>query len=346
MAHPWIFESNFESGDETEWDTEVDGGSQLDFPHYSELARTPGLPMPFNGAYCARWQLISGLTAAATLSEADLNITDTSTAWAKWNLWIDPNFKTNITADDNFVIFEWQGAGNVVSFALGMDYTLTTDRLVWASGELTPTTVSAADVTLGKWLTVEIKGNAETGGGGEIEVYITPDGAEPSSTVTTETTSMTNIAVTHGVLGVQDKLGTTVGTMLMDNFVMDDLRIWPDKDRFSTTRQITKSQHLFVGPGSVDNVTVFDAGGDATATLEIFDTDTAQSHALRSKGYIQSEANEDAQDFSTVPFNVTRGCYVSLGGTTSKAWVSFTPGANWYSDGNIRRFAQRRNVGR
>ena len=35
MAFPWIFHSNFESGNNSEWDSETDTGAQLDFPHYS-----------------------------------------------------------------------------------------------------------------------------------------------------------------------------------------------------------------------------------------------------------------------------------------------------------------------
>ena len=44
MAFPWIFHANFEQGTNAEWDSETDGASptQLDFPHYTELARFPG----------------------------------------------------------------------------------------------------------------------------------------------------------------------------------------------------------------------------------------------------------------------------------------------------------------
>jgi len=348
MAHPYIFEDNFEEGsggiaDTDRFDSEQDGGSQLDIVHYTTLAQSPGLPMPWNGAYCARWQLRGG-SADATFTEADMNIADTATAWFKWNMWVSPDFVTRTTVAEGFTVFELQGAANVVTFAFGLGVSLTNNNMTWAAGELTPAS-GGGEIPLGKWFTVELKCNVETGGSGEIEVYITPEGEEPPSSANQTVGSITNIAATHGVLGVQDHLSTTYGTILMDNFVMDDERIYPDKDRFSTERQVTQSQHLFVGPGTIDNITLFDAGGAGDAVLKIFDTDTAQTYQQGTKAYVKTLTSSDTERYEGVPVRVTRGCYVDLSGTTPEAFISFTPGANWYSDGNIRQFAHRRKLG-
>ena len=70
MAFPWLSECNFEDGTKGHFDTETDTETRLDFPHYSELARTPGMGMPWRGAYCARVNLANdGTPANALLQE-------------------------------------------------------------------------------------------------------------------------------------------------------------------------------------------------------------------------------------------------------------------------------------
>ena len=76
MAFPYIFKANFEGGTNGEWDSESDTGSRLDFPHYSELARIPGLAMPYRGARCMRVDLTTGQTNDHTVTEGDIDIAD------------------------------------------------------------------------------------------------------------------------------------------------------------------------------------------------------------------------------------------------------------------------------
>jgi hypothetical protein len=74
VAFPFLLESNFESGSNAEWTSETDTVSQLDFPHYSELARYPWKTcVPFQGAYCAR-VVLSGGTADAFVSSTSTTI--------------------------------------------------------------------------------------------------------------------------------------------------------------------------------------------------------------------------------------------------------------------------------
>ena len=52
MAHPWVFQENFEGGDKGNFDgTSVDGGGALSFLHYTQLTQLANNPMPFRGAY-------------------------------------------------------------------------------------------------------------------------------------------------------------------------------------------------------------------------------------------------------------------------------------------------------
>jgi hypothetical protein len=355
------FQDNFESGDATGWSgDETDTASQLDVVHYSTLAGVPKMPMPYSGAYCARW-VLSGGTADAFFTEADIDISTADTNWVKFNLWLDPDFATNTTADDTIVLFEAQGAGNVVSFAFGMNYTDSSGDLVWAAGELTPTSTSTALVPLGTWLTIELELNVVTGSAaGDINVYVTEDGQEPSTTATLAVGSIQNIAVTHGVLGVQDHEATTLGTILMDNFQYSGVagtsgaRIFPTKDRFSTVRQFLRSGtfkdqgsfHAFVGQGTVSNIT-WNTGGTADGLLNVYDTDTAQAHTGNRKAGIQQTVSSETIDLPAPPFDVTRGCYIetdSAANENQEVIVTIERAPNWFSDGNMRRFAHKRNL--
>lgn len=64
MAFPYLSEYNVEQGDKGHFDSESDSASRLDFAHYSELARTPGLPMPWRGAYAMLVNLATSTTDA------------------------------------------------------------------------------------------------------------------------------------------------------------------------------------------------------------------------------------------------------------------------------------------
>lgn len=372
MANPEqiSFQDSFESGDFSGWSVgEVDTESQLDVVHYSTLAGIPGMPMPYSGAYCARWVLFgSGAPPAdAITTDIDFAINTTITTWVKFNMWVDPDFKTNTTADDNFAVFEYQDTANKEIFAFGLDYVNSTDLLKFAVGGATdnavPNTLSTTQVPLGKWFTVELKAHLVTAGAtGDITAYITEDGQEPSETATVTKGSVQGLTITHGVLGIQDQKATTIGTILIDNIqcsgikTVDGVRIYPTKDRFSTVRQFVRAGqnllaqgfHAFVGAGTVSNVTWNTAvGGAADGLLAIYDTDTAQAHVGNRRAALQQSLIAENIDVASVPFDVTRGCYVeidSAAAETHEVIVTIERAPNWFSDGNMRRYAHRRNL--
>ncbi len=357
-----LFQDNFERGsdgllDAGRFDSETDTGSQLDIAHYTELAKTPGLPMPYSGAYCVRC-VLSGGTADAFLTEADINMANGETWWAKWNMWIDPDFATNSSADDTFVIFETQGAGNVVTFAVGLRYVNSTGLLEFGAGELTPTGFSGVMAPLGEWFTVEVSMKTDTASTtGAINLYITPARGTPSTTADVTVGSIQNIAATHGVLGVQDHLATTLGTILYDNFMVETQRIWPSKNRYSQVIRMTQSGHVFVGPGTVEKIVAI--GGTATDNvLQFFDTDTGEIYPPNSKTRMQNSARagQNLQSADT-PFDVRRGLFYhdsdgtnvpgtwALATSQAETFITVSRAPNWFSDGNVRRYAHRRNIG-
>jgi hypothetical protein len=368
MANPLqiSFQDNFESGDATGWSGgETDSGSYLDIVHYSTLAGIPGMPMPYSGAYCARW-IVAGATsqADAIFTEADLNIDTSYTHWVKFNVWIDPDFKTKTTGDDNIVLFEGTATA-AESFAFGIDYVNATDSLVWSIGThasaATPSTDSTLQVKLGVWNTIELKMHVVTGSAaGDITLYVTEDGQEPSETATATLGSIQNAAITEGLFGVQDPATTTNCIILMDDFqfsgeaAVSGSRIYPTKDRFSTVRQFVragsfktnKSFHAFIGQGTVSNVTVIN-GSSNDALVGIYDTDTAQAHVGNRKAIISASVASETLNAGNVPFDVIRGCYVdvnSAAADTVEVVLTVERAVNWFSEGNMRRFAHRRNL--
>jgi hypothetical protein len=358
MATPeWLHHDNFESGDNTGWTGFSDGSVQMDFPHYTELARVEGMSMPYSGAYCARIQMVAGNTADIVVTESTIAIATTEDAWFRFNIWISPETLSDTALSDEIKILEVLSAAPAVQFVMGLNIDKTANDVEWACGAADLTVNSTAKVEFGVWYTVECHVYIDTGAAnGYIKVYVTKDGEEPSSTVTVELTgSQSGGNVTNGKFGVQEKLTGTVGTILLDDFIMTTVgsnnqnRIWPDKDRFSTTKTITHSQHVFLGKGTVSGVSLRSSGA-ADNIITIYDTDTSQTHQASKKLILQNDtAGQMVQSDTGVPFDVIRGCYVEFSGPagyteTPEVTISISRAPNWFDEGSIRRHALQRRL--
>lgn len=344
MAFPFVYESNFENGTTPfGWDTETDTGSQLDVAHYSELARSPhNQSAPYKGAYALRCVLAGG-TADAFLEEGDLNIAAAGTAHAAFNVWFSPDF--DATADDTVHLFELQGAADAIQAVVGFRYVAATDVINIGMGELAPTSFSGIEIKKGVWYTVELAVTLDDGvsDDGTLDIYITEEGSPAATVVSaTQVASLDQVAVTHGVIGVQNHLATTTGTILIDRFVFDDARIYPATDRFKTTKTLTQSGHVFVGPGKVLNATLL-SGAGTDNVLKIFDTDVADTNDFSNVALeLKNTANNETVDPAGVPVDIIRGCYAQLTGTNPRAKIEFCTALN--SVANIRRYGLRRKV--
>jgi hypothetical protein len=334
MAHPWVFESNFEAGTNAEWDSESDTGSKLDFPHYTTLAAIPGLGMPYKGAYCMRVDLRSGDTNDHTLTEGDIDIADAATRHFAFALFVSSNFTA--TADDTFNILELQQSGGTIECSMGMRITAATNALDIGIGDgIAPT--SFVGFPRGRWVIVEWSVAISTGGSGTSTLFL--DGAQ----VVALTSQTHAAAVGQGVLGTQNTLSTTTGTILFDRFIMDDARVYPPNQRFPDVVRLTKSAHAFVGPGCISSATLL----SATGTMDVWDTDTANTNDASSKR-IQLDASANFVSNDSVTY-FERGCYVALSGTNPVAEIKLSRkggsecGPTAYgSEGAIRTYAARR----
>lgn len=333
MAFPYIFESNFAAGTNGEWDSEADTGSRLDFPHYSELSNIPGMEVPYHGdAFCMRIQM--GDTNDHTLIEGDIDIADTVTRYSSFMLYVHTDVVA--TSDDTWNIYEVQGTANAVENAVGMRYTAATGVLDIGVGQTAPT--QFYPINKGRWYHVELVSVIQTGGTGTGTLWI--DGAQVA-----QITTLTNTAVLRGVLGTQDTLSTTSGTLLFSQFRFDDLQVYPPRERFPSVIRLTKTRNAFVGPGWIETATLLSANG----TMDVYDTDSANILDLQSKKIeLTTTSNFVAHD---TPVFFQRGCYVVLGGTNPLGEIKlaldlprrgiFGPTA-YGSKGAIRTYGQKR----
>ncbi len=137
-------------------------------------------------------------------------------------------------------------------------------------------------------------------------------------------------------------LSTTTGTLLFDQFVFDDLQIFPFKRRFVEDVLVTKDQHLFVGNGRIENITLM-SGAGTDCVVSIYDTDEADTNdASNIVAELKNTANNEVVDPAGMPAQITRGAYVVMTGTDPRALVKIGAAQGWGSDGAIRNYAARR----
>ena len=330
MAFPYIFHANFQAGSNAEFDSETDTGSLLDFPHYSVLARVPSMPAPYSGAYCMRVQMSD--TNDHTLIEGDIDIADTITRYSSFMLWIGNDVLSS--ADDTWNIYEVQGTADAVENAVGLRITASTDAVEIGVGNTAPT--AFIGLSKNKWHHVELVSVIQTGGTGTATLWL--DGANVASVST-----LTNTAVLRGVLGTQNTLSTTTGTLLFAEFKFDDLQVYPPNERWPIVKRVTKTTHVFVGPGSIDSATILSANG----TMDVYDTDTANINDAQARKIELDTAGNFVSHDSVTRFE--RGCYVVLAGTNPYGEVRLSmKGGNdrgptaYFSDGAIRLYGSKR----
>lgn len=334
MAFPFAFESNFESGSNAEWSAETDTGSQLDFPHISTLAGVNnGNQAPYRGAYCARW-VLGANTTDAFLRTTGIDIADSATSYFRWKMFLAPDFVA--TAADVVSIFKLrQAGGGTVEMTIGISCDGSGGIFLGGSDGTAAATFGTKSITLGVWHDIEVKATVSTGGSGEITTYL--DGVLQSS----ETSKTQAAAVGDGDLGFSDRLNTTTGTVLMDCFVQDDARVYPIVERYPRKMLMTKSGHVFVGPGCIANVSLLSgAGTDNVCT--VYDTNRANtSDANKTVLELKNVTNSDIVDPADMPTEVHRGCYVVLSGTNPRALVHIGKAPGYGSQAAARGIARR-----
>ena len=339
MAFPFLSEYNVEQGDKGHFDSESDSTGRLDFAHYSTLAQTPGLAMPWRGAYALRANLATSTTDAYLEETGSWDLSADGTIYFRFMLWISPNI--TMANNDQFYVLKLQSTGPVDEVVAGLVYT-TAAGLKFGVGETGIT--SSLPIEKGKWNCIEVTANIDAGAGndGTIDYWV-------NGVAGTQVASLDQAAIVQGRFGVMGQgAGTTAGTLLFDALVADDARIYGSynyNERFSENIYLTASSHVFVGHGVLENVQLITGGTDNV--LEVFDTDTANVLDVgKRKVHLLTSTSGEVVDPAGMPITITRGCYVKLSGTQGAngpfALVKVGRAVGWGSDGAIRNYGARR----
>ena len=331
MALPVIHSSSFDTGDNSEWTSESDTGTKLDFPHYSTIAAIPGGPAPYRGAYCMRIQ--PGDANDHTLRENSHDIGDGNTAWVRFALFISNDFAA--TADDVFNIYEWLNASNVVEACISLQITASTDAMDIAIADGTEAGTFTNTISKGVWHVIEALNTVSTSDAGVLTLYV--DGAQAQTFTSVDSAA----AITYAFLGTQNTETTTdTGYLLFDEVAFDETRLGITH-RWAENRIITASSFLFVGSGKVTDITVID-GGSNNVTLELYDTDIYNASLSPIWRGRTLTANLDVNFHLEEPIRFRRGCLALLGGTLPAASFSMKGMTGWGSDGAVKTHASKR----
>lgn len=337
MAFPWLSETGFEDGTRGHFDVETDTETRLDFPHYSALARVPGVAMPWRGAYCMRVALANdGTPADAYLQETgSWDTSGSGTIFFRFMLWVSSDI---VMADaDEFAIFQlWSGA-TTVEGGVYINYT-TANGLRIGIGDASAS--QFLGLTTNAWHCLELKYLVDSGpNDGTLDAWL--DGG-----AFTQVASLDQGAITSGVIGVigQDA-GTSAGTILFDDVIADDARLGPVVDRFKQSIYLTQSGHAFVGPGEVTGISLV-AGAATDNTITIYDTDTGYTTDTSNVVYTggAAVASTTVDLLLNEKIRVKRGAYVVLAGTNPRASLRFN-NPHSLSEGGMRTYAAKRIQG-
>lgn len=339
MSFPYISEVNFEDGLATTgggtFDSEVDTDSKLDIAHYSELARTPEIAMPYRGAFCMRVDLSGGTADAYLQEDLDWDMALDETQHWRFMLWVDPNI--TMANNDEFAIFKLQSTGPVDEAVIVINFT-TANGLRIGVGETGGT--NFLDLSTNRWHSVELSVTLDDGASDDGTLDLRLDGS-----AATQVASLDQAAIAQGRIGTMDiDAGTTRGVVLFDEILSDDARLFPAEIRFPTTILMTTSGHAFVGHGDIDNISLL-SGAATDNVITVFDTDIANTDdAGNILTELKNTANNELVDPAGMPVHVRRGCYVNMSGTNPRALLNICKVQAYGSDGAIRNFGHKRKV--
>jgi len=333
VPFPYTFYSNFETFEAVkEWDSESDTGTRLDVVNYAALSGMPqSSAVPWQGAHCVR--IVLGDTNDHTLTEGDVNIASASEAWQRFYVNV---VELSTTAQDIFPILELQSpTSNTVRTGvyLRSDFTggATTYYQIGVGGNQGGAAYLGTQLQTNRWHCLELSAkpaNLPNEGdalgrqdNGAATLYV--NGNLNVATSAIIMTGGADASIGQAVLGTQDTVSTTTGTILLDEFIADDARLYPALGRWETTRLLVATDFAFVGPGVIDNVKLL-SGAATDNRLTVLDTDRATGYLAANARVItilRNTANNETVDPADMPASVSKGCYVILEGTNPRALV-------------------------
>ncbi len=344
MPDYYTFESEFETGDFTEWSAgKTDTDSKLTADHYVKLVTNLGMfpdPVPWRGAYCAHIDLSLGTNDAYVQDTSWASALNT-TIWASFYVQVTNNLVQ--AALDRPCLFAMQSTGATDQATVTLyASTATRPQLVLAQTRVTAigANTRATDLGLNQWHLVEVGVSVGSGGAdGSIQMWV--DGFQVGTTIS----SLTMAALTQLRLGALSiPVGTTAGHILYDQVIQTGARLGGWWNRHPQVLPLTKSGFIFLGPGKIEEFALV-PGGLVDNQMGLFDADIQSMVTNISNTIGPTLANSAPFEPKVYAFSrkagyFTRGCYARLTGSAPRATVTF--GGSQSSVGLIKQYALRR----
>ena len=250
MAFPFLSETGFETGGLDHFDGQSpDPFTRADIDSYIALSRRDINAAPYRGAYCFRADL-TNTTDHYVQENVSWDTAAAGTIFFRMMVWFgDSPVMAN---NDIFSFFQLWSGTNTPEVSVGIQFTTANSYRFYMNETESATGASFYPVTLNKWQCIEVKALIDSGApnDGTIDMWV-------DKSALTQITGRDQAAITSGIVGcVGVDAGSTRGTLLLDEIVADDARIYPPVDRFPIDFPATKSQHIFVGEGDVDNASL------------------------------------------------------------------------------------------
>ena len=314
MALPLEFYENFEAGTKGNFDSESDSGKRLDFPHARDLAPL----VPWRGAYCCRVNLGKN-SDDAYLSET-VSWASGQTRYGRFRLFVGDDVQFG-NDGDRVQLLAFYSSGPTLEGGISLVRVDPhgTVIAVGSPGASDFTNNGYLVVPQGQWLTLEFRKQVDSSSG--LVLICRPDIGQTVSALGAEGT------ITTVRLGAIDQTGDIQGTLLFDEFAIDEGRLYDDSDSAHNGALSGRSMHLlksgfaFLGKGEIEHVNLID-GGSNDSVLRIYDTDEGQftpMGALRET--LKSNAASSSVQSLHRGFSVSRGAYVELSGTNPQALI-------------------------
>lgn len=334
MAFPFLFEENFELGTRGDFNSETDTDSKLNFTHYSDLAKLPGLPAPWRGAYAMTINLAGGTNDAYVQEDDGFDLALDGTLHLRFMLFVSSDI--TMANSDEFHILKLQSAGPVDEAVIVINYT-TANGLRIGVGETSGS--QFLPLSTGKWHAVELAVVLDDGASNDGTLTLRLDGGAATAVTGLDQAAIAQCRI--GAMGIDAT--TTKGWLLFDSIIANDARVYPPSIRFPEEVLLTKSGHVFVGQGKIENVSLL-SGAATDNVVAVYDTDTGNTDdASRVKLELKNTANSEVVDPAGTPLTVQRGAFVQLSGTNPRAIVKIGFAQGYFSDGRIKQHGASRN---
>ncbi len=352
MAFAFLSEENFEEADgskritgttdipaATHFDSAADTDGIMAIEHFSELARTPGVGMPYEGAYALRIDLNGGTNPATLTETADWDTSADGTIYFRMMVWLGG--PTLAMADtDKFGIWQLYSGTSTSEAYVGIQYTTANGYRIWANETDSVSGAVFGAFTTNEWHCVEIAADIDDGGSNDGSVQLYLDGTSLGTV-----SSLDQGAITSGLIGAIGPDAGTSGTLLIDSVIADDARVYRPRRRFAQELMLTKSSHAMLGPGYITNATLLAGDGSSTTqALEIYDTTTGDvnSHTECVLRLFSASSTDQVIDPAGVPVHCRHGAFVKLSGTGDtegpRAMIQIGKTVPYGSEGAIRAY--------